>query len=150
MSVDKERIVNALIDLQQQRKVEFELYMQDLQGSLQSEGKSTAGDKHETGRAMVHLEMEKAQHQLENIQLMMEQLQRIQRSAAHLTSSFGSFILTDSDRFLIGVGLGKQLIHGQLIYCVGLDAPIANLLMHKNVGDVFLFNGTKQTIRVIA
>ena len=34
------------------------------QKALQSETKSTAGDKHETGRAMLQLEMEKAGQQL--------------------------------------------------------------------------------------
>ena len=37
------------------------------QKALQSETKSSAGDKHETGRAMLQLEMEKAGQQLSGI-----------------------------------------------------------------------------------
>ena len=40
----------------------------DIQNSLQSETKSSAGDKHETGRAMLQLEREKTGHQLAEIQ----------------------------------------------------------------------------------
>ena len=40
------------------------------QKGLQSETKSSAGDKHETGRAMLQLEMEKAGQQLASIQQM--------------------------------------------------------------------------------
>jgi len=42
------------------------------QKSLNSETKSSAGDKHETGRAMLQLEMEKAGQQLASIQQMKE------------------------------------------------------------------------------
>ena len=40
------------------------------QNALQSETKSSAGDKHETGRAMLQLEMEKASQQLSGINQM--------------------------------------------------------------------------------
>jgi len=39
--------------------------IEDIKQSLQSETKSSAGDKHETGRAMLQLEREKAGHQLD-------------------------------------------------------------------------------------
>ena len=42
------------------------------QRALQSETKSSAGDKHETGRAMLQLEMEKAGQQLAGIVQMKE------------------------------------------------------------------------------
>ena len=40
----------------------------EIQESLTSETKSSAGDKHETGRAMLQLEREKAGNQLAEIQ----------------------------------------------------------------------------------
>jgi len=48
------------------------------QKSLQSETKSSAGDKHETGRAMIQLEMEKASQQLTGISEMNEILSKIE------------------------------------------------------------------------
>ena len=47
------------------------------QKALHSETKSSAGDKHETGRAMLQLEMEKASQQLEGISQMNEILSKI-------------------------------------------------------------------------
>ena len=38
----------------------IETIMSENRKALEQESKSSAGDKHETGRAMLHLEMEKA------------------------------------------------------------------------------------------
>ena len=48
----------------------------EIQESLTSETKSSAGDKHETGRAMLQLEREKAGHQLAEIQKLNQLLSR--------------------------------------------------------------------------
>ena len=55
------------------------------QNALQSETKSSAGDKHETGRAMLQLEMEKASQQFSVISNMNEVLQRIKTVAIATT-----------------------------------------------------------------
>ena len=47
----------------------------EIQESLTSETKSSAGDKHETGRAMLQLEREKAGNQLAEIQKIKDFLQ---------------------------------------------------------------------------
>ncbi|NQY06029.1 MAG: 3-oxoacyl-ACP synthase, partial [Flavobacteriaceae bacterium] len=49
----------------------------NVQESLQSETKSSAGDKHETGRAMLQLEREKAGKQLEALQQQQELLAKV-------------------------------------------------------------------------
>jgi hypothetical protein len=145
----KIELIEALIGLQQSRKAEFDAYVQDLSSSLNAESKSTAGDKHETGRAMVHLEMEKAAQQLEHFQRMIEQLNRIQQVQYAPVSGFGSLITTDTDQFLLGIGLGKVTVNSKIIYCIGMDAPLARLLINKIVGDKFFFNNVTQTIKTI-
>ncbi len=49
----------------------------EIQQSLTSETKSSAGDKHETGRAMLQLEREKAGQQLAEIQKLQEHLSKV-------------------------------------------------------------------------
>ena len=51
--------------------------IKDIQKSLLSETKSSAGDKHETGRAMLQLEREKAGQQLAEIQKIKEILLKL-------------------------------------------------------------------------
>ena len=62
------------------------------QKALQSETKSSAGDKHETGRAMLQLEMEKAGKQLVGIQQMKNVLSKIDVSKTDKIAQFGDFI----------------------------------------------------------
>ena len=64
--------------------------------ALSSETKSSAGDKHETGRAMLQLEMEKAGQQLIVVQQMQEQLFRIEVNSKKTIASIGSLITTNS------------------------------------------------------
>jgi hypothetical protein len=147
--MNKSAIIDFLMEQQNERTAELQLYTKDLSDALGSEQKSTAGDKHETGRAMIHLEMEKSQHQLQAVDQMKVQLSRISAAQQLEQVGFGSLIVTDRDTFLVGVGLGKQVILGKVIYCLGMDAPIAKGLMGKITGESIFFNGSYQQIVAI-
>ena len=60
MSMDRETVVAALEAALMMALAEARSAMDELSSSLGKETKSTAGDKHETGRAMVQREMEQA------------------------------------------------------------------------------------------
>jgi transcription elongation GreA/GreB family factor len=146
MMVNKSAIIDFLMEQQIERTAELQLYTKDLSDALGSEQKSTAGDKHETGRAMIHLKMEKSQHQLQAIDQMKGQLSRIRAAQQNGQVGFGSVIVADRDTFLVGVGLGKQVILGKVVYCLGMDAPIAKGLMGRKIGESIFFNGNHQQI----
>lgn len=147
MQQTKEEIVNELKRKLNQRYKELTQYAKDLNESLSSESKSTAGDKHDTSRAMIHLEQEKIQNKFSEIQLQLKQLEIIRQVGKKSSIGFGSLILTSNDLFLIGIGLGKQIINGRVIYCVGIESPIGKLLQGKFLNERFLFNGTLQEIK---
>ena len=63
--------------------------------ALHSETKSSAGDKHETGRAMLQLEIEKASQQLDAILQMKEVMKKIIIENTSTSVCLGSLILTD-------------------------------------------------------
>ena len=60
------------------------------QKALQSETKSSAGDKHETGRAMLQLEIEKASQQFKAIRDMRTVLAKIDLVKESKTAHLGS------------------------------------------------------------
>ena len=64
------------------------------QTALHSETKSSAGDKHETGRAMLQLEMEKAGQQLKSVQQMKDILARIDPEKRSELAILGSLVET--------------------------------------------------------
>ncbi len=124
--------------------------MAELKDALGSESKSTAGDKHETGRAMIQLEQERAGHQLRQAEELLLSLQAINTMLPPAeTIQLGSLAITDKGSFYISVGLGKITLDSMLYYAVSPTAPIAAVLMGKRVGDGPVFNGQQLVIKSI-
>jgi hypothetical protein len=110
------------------------------QEAANSEGKSSAGDKYETGRAMGHLEKDMYARQLaENIKDL-DKLQKVNTDIIYTTAQTGALIRCPGHSFFIAAGLGKQLIDEQTIFFLSPDAPLAKVLLHKKAADKFLFN----------
>lgn len=110
------------------------------QESANSEDKSSAGDKYETGRAMGHLEKDMyARQQAENI-LELDRLKKVNTDMIYTNSRMGAFVQCADQSFFIAAGLGKQVIDNQLIFFLSPLTPLAKLLLDKKVGDSFLFN----------
>jgi transcription elongation GreA/GreB family factor len=110
------------------------------QEAANSEDKSSAGDKYETGRAMGHLEKDMFARQLaENIREL-DKLQKVNTDTIHTTAQTGALVRCRAYSFFIAAGLGKQVIDDQTIFFLSPDAPLSKLLLHKKEGDSFLFS----------
>lgn len=121
------------------------LAIDNAQEAANNEGKSSAGDKYETGRAMGHLEKDMyARQQAENMKEL-NLLQKINTDIIHTNAQTGAYVRCSDHAFFIAAGLGKQVIAGQLIFFLSPYAPLAKLLLHKKEDDRFLFN-KKETI----
>jgi transcription elongation GreA/GreB family factor len=124
--------------------------MAELKDALGSESKSTAGDKHETGRAMIQLEQERAGHQLRQAEELLLSLQAINTLLLPAeTIQLGSLAITDKGSFYISVGLGKITLDSKLYYAVSPTAPIAVALLGKRVGDIVPFNAQELIVQAI-
>jgi transcription elongation GreA/GreB family factor len=121
----------------------------DIQNSLQSETKSSAGDKHETGRAMLQLEREKAGHQLAELQKLNETLEKIEVKSKHNNIALGSLVLTTHLNYFIAISAGEIEAEGNNYYAISAATPMAKLLLSKQVGDLIEFRDTKFTITEI-
>ena len=111
------------------------------QNALQSETKSSAGDKHETGRAMLQLEMEKASQQFSVISNMNEVLQRIDINTNNKIAKLGSLIHTNQGRYFLPISVGKINIVDKEIFVISPSSPIGKLLLGKVIGETIYFNG---------
>ena len=111
------------------------------QKALRSETKSSAGDKHETGRAMLQLEMEKAGEQLAAVQQMQQTLAKITIFKSSGNIALGSIIETPSASYFLSVSAGKLTANQTTYFAISASSPIGNLLMGKQVGDTFHWNG---------
>lgn len=121
--------------------------MQRLEDAFANETKSSAGDKFETGRAMLHLEQQKLQQQLATTSARLQAVNRITRSKPTHLIAEGSLVATNRGLYLVGLGLGKVRLNGRVVFCTSLDSPIGKALVGKQVGATFTFNGLEFTVR---
>lgn len=96
--------------------------------------KSSAGDKHETGVAMAHLEQEKIGKQLQLLESMLSTVNKLAPLASPKIQP-GNLIHTSSGCYFLSVGLGKIEVNEKPIYCLSSQSPIGQLLLGKQVND---------------
>ena len=122
----------------------------ELQESLTTETKSSAGDKHETGRAMLQLEREKIGQQLAETQKLKEILSKINVTKHSRVVALGSIIYTTQNNYFIAISSGKLQMKGEDFYAISAHTPMAQLLLGKSVGEEVVFrNETFSILQII-
>jgi len=117
--------------------------------SRDSDTKSSAGDKYETGREMVQQEMDKYQLQLSNTRALKNDLSRMKPEEKHDQVGFGSLVVTSCGNYFISVPIGKISIQPEDVYCISMASPVGRLLNGKKEGEQFLFRGKNQAVHTI-
>jgi hypothetical protein len=118
----------------------------ELSESANVESKSSAGDKHETGRAMVHLEQEKLGKQLQEWQNQNALIERIDANKQITSIALGTLIETNRGFFFIASNLGKLEVDERDIICISLQSPLGEQFTKMKEGDAFEFNKTQYQI----
>lgn len=121
----------------------------EVQQSLLSETKSSAGDKHETGRAMLQLEREKLGKQLAEALKVKNALLKIDIKKAAPKVALGSTVYTTQLNYFIAISVGELHIENTKFYAISPNTPIGKLLMGKAVGDTVFFRDKELTINII-
>ena len=134
----KEELLNQCQEYVNQRLQRVQNTISDIQESLTSETKSTAGDKHETGRAMLQLEREKAGKQLAEVQKLQEILAKLTLSNTKYIC-LGSLVLTTQNNYFISISVGQLIFNGSIYFAIAPNSPIGNLLLGKASGDKIRF-----------
>ena len=109
--------------------------------SRDSDTKSSAGDKFETGREMMQREMDKISASIDQSKNQLNFLSKINLNRPYSTVDLGCLIITDQGIYYISIGLGKVEINAEIIYAVSLDSPIGQIFKGKRVGDILEFRG---------
>lgn len=107
--------------------------------SLKEETKSSAGDKHETGRAMLQLERENAGKQLAEIEKLEAILQRVPSAVSSGPVHLGSVVMTSQANYFISIPVGEIKTDAGVFYAIGVGSPIGQLLLGKREGDEVRF-----------
>lgn len=97
--------------------------------------KSSAGDKFETGRAMMQIEIENSTVQLSKALFNKTELSKINIKQTYDKAEFGSLVITNQGSYFISIGIGKLEIANKPYFCISLASPIGKLLHNKKIGD---------------
>jgi len=145
----KENLFNQCKEFVNSKLATIENTIRSNQADLASETKSSAGDKHETGRAMLQLEMEKAGQQLKGVTEMKLVLERIHIHETSGVCKMGSIVKTEKINYFIGISAGKLVVENEIYYAVSSKSPIGHLLIGKKIKEEVSFNNKKFYIKTI-
>lgn len=124
--------------------------IEDTNKALTAETKSSAGDKHETGRAMLQIEREKLGKQLAELEKQQEILSKIQTDKISINISLGSIVHTTQSNYFIAISAGKLQVNDVVFYGISSQTPIGKLLLGKTVGSEVEFNNLKFLIEKVS
>ena len=113
--------------------------------SRDSDTKSSAGDKFETGREMMQREMDKLSALVDNTLNAIAKLDRLADLPASAVISEGSLVETDQETYFISIGYGKL----DSIYAISIESPLGLELKGKRVEDRIEMRGRHITIKSI-
>lgn len=116
------------------------------QQAANQEGKSSAGDKYETARAMSHLQKDMFSRQLAEYTKEQAALHAVNVEICYPSVTTGAFIDCGDLALFMAAGLGKQVVDGKTILFLSPQAPLASLLLHKKKGDTLSFGNTSHNI----
>lgn len=131
------------------RLARIQTSISSIQESLSSETKSSAGDKHETGRAMLQLEREKLGVQLAEAENTKQLLLKVNSDAKSDKVGLGSFVKTSKAIYFISISAGEFKTSKGSIFCISIATPIGQLLLGRSVGECIRFNGNNILIEKI-
>lgn len=145
----KEQLLQLCVEYVNRRMLTIEETISSNQKALTSETKSSAGDKHETGRAMLQLEMEKAGQQLASIQQMKETLAKVDISKKASVASLGALIETNLGSYFLSISAGRLIAFDKAFFAISVSSPIGKLLLGKKEGETLVWNGKEINVQKI-
>lgn len=145
--MSKTEIINALSTTLTET---YEGLKKELDGFSNQHGdapKSSAGDKHETAKAMADIEAEKLSQSLNRVKRQLTQLANIKADITSKKIDLGSLFKANQNWYFIAIAYGRLKVTslGE-VFVISSEAPIAQALMGKKIGDTVAFNNISFSI----
>lgn len=145
----KEKLYRYCQTLLKERVEQAQKAMDAAQKDANSETKSSAGDKYETGRAMAHLDKE--MHMKTHARALEDlyKLETIGILAPAETISIGSLVSTNIGSYFITVGLGVIQLEGQRYKVISANSPMGQTLLGLEEEEEIAFRDFEIIIELI-
>ena len=145
----KQKIKTHYQNLLAEKIQELRFMISDLARDAQNDAKGSAGDKHETALAMMHLEQEKLNHKLAENLNQKAIIDKIDAGSKHNKIALGSLVQANEMWFYISGAMPKIQLEDKTIIAVSSESPLGSQLMGKSEGDVIQINLNTFLIRTI-
>ncbi len=124
--------------------------MEEITASANADSKSSAGDKHETTRAMMQLEQEKLGKQVMEAVDQITEFDKIDFTKTSTTVTQSSLVETDKGYFFIAGSIGKITVRDTTVFVISAKSPLALALAGAQPNTSVTFNGVLYHIKSIA
>ena len=149
MSDLKQALYNQCFDYVQKRMDAAEQGIKEAQQASKDDTKSSAGDKYETGRAMMQQETDRNMAQLNEANKLKVALNIISASGASKVAEPGCVVITNNGNFYMAISAGSLVVDGITYFAVSPASPIGLKLKGQKVGGEFSLNGKNYKINNI-
>ena len=134
------------LELLEERILSVRSSIDEMRTSARESSKSSAGDKHETGRAMTDLEIEKQQVSLRHLQQMLTCISQLDPQKIMTKAAPGALFSTSQGLIYIAVPLGRLKVENAGVLVISPEAPIVPAFGKYPHEKTIIFNGRSYEI----
>jgi transcription elongation GreA/GreB family factor len=142
----KQRLFSACMALLDEKINGLYAALKDLTAGAETDSKSSAGDKHETSRAMMQLEHENISRQLDGLLKEKNKLTVIDAGSS-MRITVGSLLRTNHGYIFLSVAIGKVTVDSEDVMTLSPQSPLGKKLLGHAAGDTVEMNGIQYIIK---
>lgn len=150
MSQLKEQLYIQCIEYLRRMEADIRLAISEAQEAANSDTKSSAGDKFETGRESMQQEIDlnlTRLHELNKQKIALENIIPAQKGPVIMP---GSLVRTNNGNYYIAISARQLKADGVTYFAISLSSPIGEKMAGRKAGDSFEMNGKKYIIESVA
>jgi len=144
--MDRKELKQLVLDTLNNQIEVIQKQISSLSEDAQNDAKSSAGDKHETGLAMMHLEQEKLNAKLIELLDMHQIALKLSENKTVEKVVLGSIVKTNKAVFYLSIPIQPVTYKNMQVFCVSIHAPLIQYLLNKEVGAEVTFNNISHKI----
>lgn len=142
----KQQVHHKYLQIIQDKIDVFQDMIEGLTQDSLNDAKGSAGDKHETGLSMMHLEQEKLSSKLREAIEYKSILEKIDPAQNHIKIGLGSLVKTNKLTVFVSCALPKLVVDGQTVFGISPQSPLGIELMGNVSNAKFSLNNVEYQI----
>lgn len=146
----KRQLLSACIEAIEEQIAHEKQTIERAKEAANSETKSSAGDKYETGRAMMQMEQEKYTLKLAESLKLRDQIGRINCDKIHEEVQSGALVDTSMGMLFMAINIDEVEIDDEEYLPISISSPLGRALQGKKAGDTVLFRTQKIQITAVS